>query len=171
MNKKNPKIDGYLRRAKKWQGEIGKLRRISLACGLTEETARWQAGGRNSCWKTGPTLQIPQRSRPSVQSTAKPYLPVPPDDPGGSPPWVACSCWRRRSSALALSTFKAAVSALPVSSTSTQRPPTWLPVVDGTQTMCFPLFTAALGPAQPVATKRTSPTKPICRNFVIIVIH
>ncbi len=35
--KRNPKVDGYLRRAKKWQKEMGKLRRISLACGLTEE--------------------------------------------------------------------------------------------------------------------------------------
>jgi uncharacterized protein YdeI (YjbR/CyaY-like superfamily) len=33
----NPKVDGYLRRAKKWQEEMKKLRRISLGCGLTEE--------------------------------------------------------------------------------------------------------------------------------------
>ena len=33
----NPKVDGYLRRAKKWQKEMEKLRRISLDCGLTEE--------------------------------------------------------------------------------------------------------------------------------------
>jgi hypothetical protein len=39
-------------------------------------------------------------------------------------------------------TFKAPVSALAPSSTSTQRPPMWLPVFDGTQTMCFPLFFA-----------------------------
>src|SRR5436189_385656 len=37
MNKMNPKVDGYFRRAKKWQKEMEKLRRISLACGLTEE--------------------------------------------------------------------------------------------------------------------------------------
>src|SRR6201981_1766690 len=37
MNKMNPKVDGYLRNAKKWQREMKKLRRISLACGLTEE--------------------------------------------------------------------------------------------------------------------------------------
>ena len=37
MNKRNPKVDGYLKRAKKWQKEIEKLRRISIACGLTEE--------------------------------------------------------------------------------------------------------------------------------------
>ena len=37
MNKINPKVDGYLRRAKKWQAEMKKLRRISLDCGLTEE--------------------------------------------------------------------------------------------------------------------------------------
>ncbi len=35
--KKHPRVDGYLRRAKKWQKEMEKLRRISLACGLTEE--------------------------------------------------------------------------------------------------------------------------------------
>ena len=33
----NPKVDGFLRKAKKWQEEIEKLRRISLGCGLTEE--------------------------------------------------------------------------------------------------------------------------------------
>jgi uncharacterized protein YdeI (YjbR/CyaY-like superfamily) len=37
MNKMNPKVDGYLRKAKKWQAEMEKLRRISLDCGLTEE--------------------------------------------------------------------------------------------------------------------------------------
>jgi uncharacterized protein YdeI (YjbR/CyaY-like superfamily) len=35
--KRNPTVDGYLRRAKKWQEEFEKLRMISLACGLTEE--------------------------------------------------------------------------------------------------------------------------------------
>ena len=37
MNKMNPKVDGYLRKAKKWQEEMTKLRTISLGCGLTEE--------------------------------------------------------------------------------------------------------------------------------------
>ena len=37
MNSMNPKVDEYLRKAKKWQEEFEKLRRISLACGLTEE--------------------------------------------------------------------------------------------------------------------------------------
>jgi uncharacterized protein YdeI (YjbR/CyaY-like superfamily) len=37
MNKMNPKVDGYLRKAKKWQEEMTKLRRISLDSGLTEE--------------------------------------------------------------------------------------------------------------------------------------
>jgi uncharacterized protein YdeI (YjbR/CyaY-like superfamily) len=37
MNTLNPKVDGYLRKAKKWQAEMAKLRRISLGCGLTEE--------------------------------------------------------------------------------------------------------------------------------------
>src|SRR6184192_4692021 len=36
MNRMNPKVDQYLRRAKKWQKEMEKLRRISLGCGLTE---------------------------------------------------------------------------------------------------------------------------------------
>ena len=33
----NPKVDEYLRKAKKWQEEMEKLRRIILDCGLTEE--------------------------------------------------------------------------------------------------------------------------------------
>jgi uncharacterized protein YdeI (YjbR/CyaY-like superfamily) len=37
MNKMNPKVDGYLRKAKKWREEMTKLRRISLDSGLTEE--------------------------------------------------------------------------------------------------------------------------------------
>jgi uncharacterized protein YdeI (YjbR/CyaY-like superfamily) len=37
MNKMNPKVDGYLRKAKKWQEEMTKLRSISLDSGLTEE--------------------------------------------------------------------------------------------------------------------------------------
>jgi len=37
MNGMNPKVDGYLRRSKKWQEELEKLRKIVLDCGLTEE--------------------------------------------------------------------------------------------------------------------------------------
>ena len=37
MNKKNPKVDFYFIKAKKWQEEIRKLRMIVLDCGLTEE--------------------------------------------------------------------------------------------------------------------------------------
>jgi uncharacterized protein YdeI (YjbR/CyaY-like superfamily) len=37
MNKTNPKVDGYLRRSKKWQEELEKLRKITLDCQLTEE--------------------------------------------------------------------------------------------------------------------------------------
>src|SRR5438477_8564982 len=37
MNKMNPEVDGYLRKAKKWREEMEKLRRISLGCGLNEE--------------------------------------------------------------------------------------------------------------------------------------
>jgi uncharacterized protein YdeI (YjbR/CyaY-like superfamily) len=33
----NPKVDGYLRKAKKWQEELKKLRTIVLDCQLTEE--------------------------------------------------------------------------------------------------------------------------------------
>jgi len=33
----NPKVDGYLRKAKTWQQEMEKLRRIILDCQLTEE--------------------------------------------------------------------------------------------------------------------------------------
>jgi len=33
----NPKVDVYLRKAKKWQEEFKKLRRIILDCQLTEE--------------------------------------------------------------------------------------------------------------------------------------
>src|SRR5881296_4209992 len=40
MNRMNPKVDQYLRRAKKWQKEMEKLRRISLGCELTEES-KW----------------------------------------------------------------------------------------------------------------------------------
>jgi uncharacterized protein YdeI (YjbR/CyaY-like superfamily) len=37
MNKKNPKVDGYLRAVKQWQKEFAKLRTIALGCELTEE--------------------------------------------------------------------------------------------------------------------------------------
>jgi uncharacterized protein YdeI (YjbR/CyaY-like superfamily) len=37
MNKMNPKVDGYLRRAKEWREEFEKLRMIILDCKLTEE--------------------------------------------------------------------------------------------------------------------------------------
>jgi uncharacterized protein YdeI (YjbR/CyaY-like superfamily) len=37
MKRMNPEVDVFLSRAKKWQQEMGKLRRISLDCGLTEE--------------------------------------------------------------------------------------------------------------------------------------
>jgi len=36
----SPKVDGYLKKAKKWQEEFKKLRRIILGCQLTEEL-RW----------------------------------------------------------------------------------------------------------------------------------
>lgn len=37
MSTKNPKVDEFLRKAKKWQEEMTKLRMINLGCGLTEE--------------------------------------------------------------------------------------------------------------------------------------
>jgi uncharacterized protein YdeI (YjbR/CyaY-like superfamily) len=37
MNRMNPKVDGYLRKSKKWQEELEKLRMIILDCQLTEE--------------------------------------------------------------------------------------------------------------------------------------
>ena len=37
MNKMNPKVDGYLAKAKKWQEELKKLRMVILDCQLTEE--------------------------------------------------------------------------------------------------------------------------------------
>jgi uncharacterized protein YdeI (YjbR/CyaY-like superfamily) len=39
----NPKVDAFLSKAKKWQEELKKLRRIILACGLTEELKWGQA--------------------------------------------------------------------------------------------------------------------------------
>src|ERR1041384_6655208 len=37
MNEMNPKVDGFLRKAKKWRDEFEKLRMLCLDCGLTEE--------------------------------------------------------------------------------------------------------------------------------------
>jgi uncharacterized protein YdeI (YjbR/CyaY-like superfamily) len=37
MNRMHPKVDQYLRRAKKWQKESKKLRMLLLDCGLSEE--------------------------------------------------------------------------------------------------------------------------------------
>ncbi|HEX9151247.1 MAG TPA: YdeI/OmpD-associated family protein [Flavobacterium sp.] len=42
MNKKNPKIDEYLRKVEKWREELEQLRRILLDCPLTEEL-KWGA--------------------------------------------------------------------------------------------------------------------------------
>src|SRR5438874_2364162 len=36
-NSSNPKVDFYFTKAKNWQEEINKLRKIVLDCGLTEE--------------------------------------------------------------------------------------------------------------------------------------
>lgn len=37
MDRMNPKVDAYLSKARKWQGEMEKLRAIALDCDLTEE--------------------------------------------------------------------------------------------------------------------------------------
>ena len=37
MNRMNPKVDGFLRKAKKWREEFQKLRMVCLECELTEE--------------------------------------------------------------------------------------------------------------------------------------
>ena len=37
----NPKVDGYLRKTRKWREEIKKLRTVILGCGLTEEL-KWR---------------------------------------------------------------------------------------------------------------------------------
>ncbi len=41
MNEMNPKVDGYLRKARKWRGELTELRRIVLGCRLIEEV-KWR---------------------------------------------------------------------------------------------------------------------------------
>jgi uncharacterized protein YdeI (YjbR/CyaY-like superfamily) len=41
MNRMNPKVDGFLRKAKKWREEFAKLRRIVLGCQLSEEV-KWR---------------------------------------------------------------------------------------------------------------------------------
>lgn len=37
MTKKNPKVDAYASRAKRWRDETEALRAVLLECGLTEE--------------------------------------------------------------------------------------------------------------------------------------
>jgi uncharacterized protein YdeI (YjbR/CyaY-like superfamily) len=44
MNRMNPKVDGFFRKAKKWQEELAKLRMIVLGCELTEEL-KWGCSG------------------------------------------------------------------------------------------------------------------------------
>ena len=41
MNRTNPQVDAFLSKAKKWQTEFRKLRRIALDCQLTEEL-KWR---------------------------------------------------------------------------------------------------------------------------------
>src|SRR5205807_2548617 len=86
-------------------------------------------------------LAVSEQSAASAQcSSRSAHSPPPPcyGCPGASALWACCSsCW-----ALTLWTFELPGAELPVSSTSTQVPPIWLPVRAGTQTMCFPLFAA-----------------------------
>lgn len=42
MNKKSPQVDGFLRKSKRWQKELSKLRAIALDSDLTEEM-KWRA--------------------------------------------------------------------------------------------------------------------------------
>ena len=42
MNSMNPKVDGYIRKNKRWQAELEKLRTIVLDCGLTEDV-KWKS--------------------------------------------------------------------------------------------------------------------------------
>jgi uncharacterized protein YdeI (YjbR/CyaY-like superfamily) len=41
MNRMNPQVDGYIRKAARWQEELQKLRKIILTCPLTEEV-KWR---------------------------------------------------------------------------------------------------------------------------------
>ena len=43
MNKMNPKVDGLLKKSRKWQQEFETLRQIALTCPLTEEVKWGQA--------------------------------------------------------------------------------------------------------------------------------
>jgi len=51
MTKKNPKVDGYLRKNKAWEPELSELRRIILECDLVEDikwrTPCYTAEGKN----------------------------------------------------------------------------------------------------------------------------
>jgi uncharacterized protein YdeI (YjbR/CyaY-like superfamily) len=40
MNKTNPKVDGFMRKANKWREEFEELRKIALGCQLTEDV-KW----------------------------------------------------------------------------------------------------------------------------------
>lgn len=42
MTTKTPQVDGYIRKNKRWQEELAKLRSIVLDCGLTEEV-KWMS--------------------------------------------------------------------------------------------------------------------------------
>jgi uncharacterized protein YdeI (YjbR/CyaY-like superfamily) len=48
MIKTNPKVDGWLRKARQWRPELAELRRIVLECGLNEDV-KW----RQPCYTSG----------------------------------------------------------------------------------------------------------------------
>jgi uncharacterized protein YdeI (YjbR/CyaY-like superfamily) len=56
MSKKNPKVDGYVRKNKQWQNELEELRRIVLECPELTEEVKWRVpcytaeGDRNVCF-------------------------------------------------------------------------------------------------------------------------
>ncbi len=56
MNRKDPKVDSFFRKAKKWQAEFKKLRTIALDCGLTEEL-KW---GKPCCGSGAGTIEYDQ---------------------------------------------------------------------------------------------------------------
>ena len=84
-SKTNPKVDGYLRNAKRWPEEFEKLRAIALGCQLTEEL-KWghpcySLQGRNIVLIHG-FKEAPARDRSSSSARLKDArkLPVKPGE-------------------------------------------------------------------------------------------
>jgi uncharacterized protein YdeI (YjbR/CyaY-like superfamily) len=60
----NPKVDEYLRRAKKWQEEFETLRRIILDCQLTEELKWGKPCGAIEAEKAGLKVEFKKKPGP-----------------------------------------------------------------------------------------------------------